>query len=448
MTLPSLRREIDPYWDGVWVQGAQSGWVSWAAAQRSAAAGLGSLHARWNVDPVVALERVTSPRNLGVVVEALGAINQWRTLSVEQLAELTGEPRLGVLDRRGQSLVAAMFAAGLIDYGIPVTPLRRRVDLHPGSVLLRPSTGAAFSRVIAPLLTHEEMVRVTGGLDFRQGRQADRHNLLATELGLRAAGECEVSSVLGELLSSVELLAYEGLGRVVPRGLQSAADLTLVRPDGLRIAVEVTATVGDRFKRKVETWARTLADTSFDSSGLVVLFLEAATPERAESPGRSVMYDIRQAVKGAARRYPGTAADRVAHRIAVASWRDYFPSRWESGSAFVPLSAERPTGVGESVWSRVDLLDPFDLEFSPSTPESALAVVANSRALAGTPVKVEARFPRTAPDLAAARLRARGLDPLPVPSTAKGQPRRQVVGEPVGFASKPRLYPRIVTGRR
>lgn len=441
--------EIDPYYDGVWTRGTQIGWLSRTGAEHARVAGLGGLPARWSVDPVTALQRLTSSRNLPATVDALGAINQWRTISVEQLARVTGRPQLGRIGRRGESLVSSLFAAGLVDFGFPVAPLRRPTMPHPGAVLLRPAMGAAFAHDIAPLLTHAELVRITAGQGYRQARQADRHNLLAVEFAMRAGEHCEVSAALGELTSSVDLLAYSGLGRTAPPGLQASADAVLVRPDGMRVAIEITATVGNRFKRKVDTWAKTLAASPFDMSGLMVLFVEAATLERSEMTGRSVMYDVRKAVQGASRRFPGRHGDRVADRMAVASWHDFFPARHlVDAEQFPLLRAERPSGTGDDVWHPIELLDPFSCPFTSEHAERLQSVISNSRTLAGVPASIVTREHVAAPDLAMRRLREVGFDPLPVPPSATGARRRVEVGIGVGAAREATVPARLVAGRR
>lgn len=439
---------VDPFWDGVWGPSRRVDWVSFSEAKRLEGAGLARLHARWDVDPVVALRRVLHPRNLGLSLDALGVVNQWRTVTVEQLGRLTGRSRLGVVSKDGESLVAALFAAGLVEFGLPRWPLARLTSFHPGEVLLRPAQSSVFGRLVAPLLTHPELVRVTGGVDFRQGRQADRHNVLAVELGLRAAELCDVSAVLGELLSSVDLLAFSGLGRVPVAGLQSAADVTLVRSDGLRVALEVTASVGSNFERKVDAWARTLRDTPFESSGLVVVFVDASSPEQADRPGRSVGYYVRKAVQSAGMRFPGSARDRVSDRMFVVSWRDLFPARGVVSDRFVPLTCERPSGLGDRLWERVDVLDAFEFPLPVGVDSGGLlSVVGAARCVAGNPVVCEERFVVEPPDLGGVRCGVSGLVPFPVPVLPGGGVRRRVVGEAWGFAGEVRPLGRLRSGR-
>src|SRR5699024_12495167 len=107
-------------------------------------------------------------------------------------------------------------------------------------------------------LTFAEHVAVTGGQGWDSAHRFDRHNVLTTELALRVAEFCDVATVLGEkqmglpaLLDAAEINpAQEDLGRKLDAGL--------VRRDGLLIAIETTASVGESFRRKVTKWAQSL----------------------------------------------------------------------------------------------------------------------------------------------------------------------------------------------
>ena len=115
---------FDLFFGGVWSAPGKVAWTSVLEAHRAERAGLGRLPAQWQMGEKEAWVKVTSMARIGDVVEALGAINQWRSMSVSQLAELTGRRALGVLTPRGGSLIAALFTVGLIDFGLPMLPLR------------------------------------------------------------------------------------------------------------------------------------------------------------------------------------------------------------------------------------------------------------------------------------------------------------------------------------
>ena len=84
---------------------------------------------------------------------------------------------------------------------------------QPRTAVYRPSNTTVFDKRVAPHLTFPEWVSVTGGQPWSSASQFDRHNLLAAELGLRLFEYADIGTVLGEKLSSIELLAGSGLGR-------------------------------------------------------------------------------------------------------------------------------------------------------------------------------------------------------------------------------------------
>ena len=142
----------------------------------------------------------------------------------------------------------------------------------------RPSDSKACNRLIAPALTWPERLPATAGYEWSAGGQHDRHNELAAELALRAAEHEPIEGVLGEKLSTVHLLAGSGLNKPVNRANNRRADGVLIRPDGLRIVLELTATPSKSLKEKVRTRAKLLTERPSKTSGIVIVFVAAPTP--------------------------------------------------------------------------------------------------------------------------------------------------------------------------
>ena len=375
---------LDPYWDGLWTNGSAAAWLSAELASRQVGSGLAVLPAHLSMTMEQALATLSSAQSRGPRLSVLASVDQWRTLTAEQVAALTGWSRLA---SRRSEVVAAAFTAGVLDVGEFANAARRGASADRAR-LVRPSRSHAFNDLVEPDLTYQEWVSVTGGAPWDFRRQYDRHNLIAAELGLRVAEFCEVGTVLGEKLSTADLLSWSGLGRSGVCPDKRAADLTVVRSDGLRIAVEVTASGGADFAGKVRRWAQALASNSLASSGLVVLFVEAAPPGndvRAGNRQRNVIEEVHKQVAKVVMEFPGTAADRVASRIAVARWEDWFPAAHEATEAFLSLDAVRPTGPPGARWEPVSLLDPFDMEFAPHRPEDMTSVIASAGMLLGVP---------------------------------------------------------------
>ena len=396
---------LDPYWDGLWTNGTTASWVSNELAERQVASGLGVLPASLTMTAGRAEEVLGDTRLRGSRLAAFGAVDQWRTLSGQQLAALTGWK--GLASPRSLFLSAA-FTAGVLDVGQFSNPLRRGQETDRVR-LVRPSRSTAFADLIDPHMSQQERVSVTAGSPWDFRRQYDRHNLLSAELGLRVAEFCEVGTVLGEKLSTADLLTWSGLGKTGECPDKGAADLTVVRADGLRLAVEMTASSGQDFAAKVRRWARVLSANSLAASGLVIVFVEAAPP--GNGTRQSLYEQIRKQVAKVVMEFPGTAGDRVASRVSVARWQDWFPASHQAREGFVSMDAVRPTGPPGSRWEPVSLLDPFDMEFDPHRPEAMTAVVDNASMLLGVPHWL--RHADRAPLLWPRLMEAAGMDELP-----------------------------------
>lgn len=371
---------LDPYWGGMWTQGSNAVWVSRQLADAQVASGVARMPAALDMDMDEAVAALESPRHFGSRLAMLACLDQWRTVSAEQLAALTGWTHLASRDPR--SMVAA-FTAGVIDRGTFTSALLPGAS-SARSTVYRPSRSDAFDRVIAPTLSYEQLVSVTGGSPWDFRRQYDRHNLLSVELGLRVAEMCEVGTVIGEKLSTVELLTSSRDG--APAVDSRAADLTVVRADGMRIAIELTASAGPDFEEKVRRWARLLASRPLSTSGLSVLFIEAAPADAGyRAGGGQLRAQVYKAVAKVVREFPGTGMDRVAERIGVVSWQQWFPAPGQASEEFLSMEVDRPTGPAHLRWERASLLDIFEVPFDPVDDQESMAITENASMLLGTP---------------------------------------------------------------
>ncbi len=395
---------FDPYWGGMWSGGSSATWVSHGLARLQHASGLGAFPDEMVADRGEALDRFMhqaskSTYTLNDRLSFLGVVHGWRTCNAQQVAAMIGNASLA---KPTSKVATAAFASGLVDLAAP-SLLRRGPVFGPES-LYRPGRVEAFES-LNERLTWAEWLSVTGGQAWTSGGQFDRHNLLATELGLRLAEYTEVGTVLGERFSTVDLLTGSGVGRAEVRGDRRTADMVVVRGDGMRVAVEVTATVSPYFDSKVERWARLLAESPFPATGLTVVFLVAQPVDDVDATRlRSKTY---QAVMRAVRKHPGVSVDPTALRIGVATWREWFPSAHTASEAFLTLRAHRPVDG----WSDADFLDPGSVPFAAADPALMRAVFDNASMLGQTPYWL--REPSRAPSLAPELLAANGLAAVP-----------------------------------
>lgn len=418
---------LDPYFDGMWTQGSSAVWVSQRLARAQVDAGLARMPRALDMSQQEALEALGSSRSFGPRLAALGVLDQWRTCSAEQLAAMTGWSRLATGDPLA---MVPLFALGVVDRGSFASALLPGASSNR-SVLYRPSRSDAFEEHVAPLLSFEQKVAVTGGAPWDFRRQFDRHNLLSVELGLRIAQFCEVGTVLGEKLSTVDLLAGSGVGAPLVADSR-AADLTVVRSDGARIAVEITANAGPGFEDKVRRWARLLASRPMATSGLTVLFVEAA-PHDGDyryGAGPSVRAQVYKAVAKVVRDFPGTGADRVAERIGVVSWSQWFPRKGAATAEMTRMEVDRPTGPPSDRWQRASLLDVVDLPLQEANPGALTAVIDNAAVLLGVPHWL--RSGRTAPPLWPAVTGPVGWSGLPCPPLTRPGRARAPRGASIG----------------
>lgn len=430
---------FDPFYDGLWEDGSSAVWTNRELAARQDRAGFTKMPKRMLMTEQKALASLWSGRYRAEKLRLLAALDSWRTLTCEQAAAMAGTTTL--LDVQS-TIPRTMWNLNLVDVGqfrgIAGRGFTRRGWLY------RPTRSTAFDDLIVPNLSWPEWVSVTAGMPFNAGGQFDRHNVLATELGLRALEFADVGTVLGEKLSRAELLCSHMPQSLLPKGETKAADLTIVRPDGLRIAVEITASATSTFAAKAERWAKLLDEAPLAESGLVVVFVVAkgaglpmsASQHRAEdefAPMRTgvearaqaqaihdhnkVRSTVAKRIAAAVRNYPGQVGDRVADRMFLASWQEWFPARGRLGADFLSMRTVSPSGPVGDLWQERHLLGEGAMPFRPRDPEAVTAVLANAQALAGVPVW--ARHPGDAPDPAELLMERAGRSEIPAaPSTS------------------------------
>ncbi|MBT8162553.1 MULTISPECIES: hypothetical protein [Arthrobacter] len=377
----AMHNRRDPYWDRLWAPGSQANWVTGPMARHHKKEGLSPVNAKLLLNEDEALRIATSNRGRTERLAAWGVLDSWRTVSAEQLAALTGCRYF--LDPNYSSM-AASFSLDLIDVGTYANKLR----LNPGmnsSVVFRIANSEAFGKVIEPTLTGPEWLSVTAGHPWSTGGQYDRHNVLSTEFGLRAAEYLDIGAVLGEKLSSVDLLAGSGLGKKIARPDGRRADGTIVRNDGLRIAFELTATASPAFENKVRRWAQVIAERPLETSGLTVVFIAAPHPDRSRRTSTDPRHEIYRTLAKVLREFPGRGQDSPAARIGIAHWEEWFPDRHLISEAFLSLKADFAINdaTGPDRWATRGMLT--DYAFEPWCTFDATAVLENSRLLAATP---------------------------------------------------------------
>jgi hypothetical protein len=424
----------DPYWGQLWAPGSQAFWFTQAMARRRSET-VGAVNKKLLPDENTALRQLTSPRGRAERLAAWAVLDSWRTATAEQVAAFTGSTLF--LDP-AYSTLSASFALGLLDLGTYSHPLSR-FGLARNSVY-RPANSDVFDKLITPALTWPEWASVTGGMPWSSGGQYDRHNVLAAELALRAAEFLQLGAVMGEKFATVDLLAGTGLRKTVKNPDNRRADGVLIRPDGMRIAYELTASASTGFENKIRRWAQLINDRPLETSGLTVLFIAAPHPDRSRHTSADPRHEIYKRMSKVLREFPSTGADSPAARIGIAHWEEYFPAEHVLSEEFLNLNADFALGAGTGPdrWVQRDMLSDYD--FTPWETFDPMAVVDNAPLLAASPHWMR-RGDHT--HLIGSPMGRAGTGvphPAPVrPEAVKGRP----LGGAVGNGGRAKLPPRL-----
>ncbi|MGP9684005.1 hypothetical protein [Brachybacterium sp. AOP3-A1-3] len=382
-------RRVDPYWEGMFATGSSDGWVSASQHRRAPASQMrwSGIPTRYVTGQEEALKEMRTNRHRPSILAALGAVSSWRTVTREQLACIAGSRVMG---NTYPAALSAPFSAGLLAHGYVSAGMNR---LAPASQRMSMWTVGDQIDAYAQYrksLTFAEHIAITGGQDWNSEHRFDRHNVLTTELALRVAEFCDVATVLGEKqVSLASLLAASGL-QAQQADLGRRADAGIVRRDGLVIALETTASVGEAFRRKMAKWVQILQRHPTYELPLVVLVVDVSTPSQATSAAakNTANFEIQAAIREAVRDYPGTSLNRTASRLGMVSWADWFPGPHEVSSSFEELTASflaRGTDDGEEGWRPVRLLDENELHYREGSADAGETIAMNARILAGSP---------------------------------------------------------------
>ena len=318
--------------------------------------------------------------DLDLFIRVHGALFCFGTLSEDQLRLIVGPT---VTRKRLRTQLDASHDYGLVKH----TDDRR--DLKGVSRLYALSSKATWTRLCAHHLSTATMLAVTGGAEWRgRGPVGRRHDVLLAELLLRWAAAGTVAAILGEPFSTRRLLTPHPDHHATKPWLKGRADGVVVREDGLRIAIELTATINEKkFAAKVVQWLDYFAAIDPEDGGCTVVFVLAPHPKGSDP--RKVRDRARRVIDTVLADIPATVRARIAHRLGLVAWSDWFPDHHTArADAFAAMTVTTPAGTpgaDRRTWTTRSFLDASDRPFTPHEPYLATAVIDHALFLGQTP---------------------------------------------------------------
>lgn len=248
-------------------------------------------------------------RQLDRVAEVIGLVHSFRTLETKQLNRLAP----GTPDKPAAMLYRSLAALGLIDLGFPMT-FDGRPNNNPMSadwMALRLPVDDIAQKLLDLGMNPVQVSSLSASRALRSQRQYDRHNLLTVEAALPFLDLGW--SLVGEGWSRFDLLydddSIDGSG---------SPDVTLVRPDGFRVCIELTAS-GSFLAGKVSRWQNHMDKHPYARTQVVWLLAG-----RGDKGQRMLESKMRSAFKAADTAQP------------VALWEDWFGPDGQIGRCHYP----------------------------------------------------------------------------------------------------------------
>ena len=274
------------------------------------------------VDPATVTARLADPSRAATAAAVVAALGAWRHLTTQQLAVIAAA--------HPNTVTAALRDLAAVG----VTQLAVRPQHAPDVWRLAPDR-AAVNRYLDRLDPNTARTVTVGGDPGLGRRGAHRHDLVAAEIGLRLVELRGDLTVFGETHATAAALLGD------PDAHRAwAADLCVVRGDGLRVAVEIvgqstTAQLADKITR----WGRALAGWSHHRTGLVVVFVNAAAGHHNDLTSR-LKTAHRQALTPNTLARHGAAAtveqvNNARSQILIADLCDWWPAARVCSPGFV-----------------------------------------------------------------------------------------------------------------
>jgi hypothetical protein len=363
---------IDPFWTMLWPDangGPSISWRSQGAEEAIEQAGL-KMATRFDNGRTVKEARALLNKRPSRIA-TLATINLWRTITGPQLAAMRGRLVLATpySPQKGNDLMM-LYDAGLIQRG-RVFYDGQLLEGYPE--IFRPDPSLIDDELLD--LRYAQWMAVTMGGAQVRGHQYDRHNLLTTELSLRAAEMCPLRSVMGEAASSWSRV----VGPTVKVNPRLIGDAVWVRGDGLKIVIEMTASLSYSTLKKIDQIADVLAR---DTNRSAVCLIVAAPPPNISDA--AFARRLRQGIKKSAHSSMTRVMADVESRMLLVRWENWFPEAGMGSREFTRLAARRFSSKKDD-WITVNLLDPFDVTYDAFDDATNQAIFRQLNDVLGAP---------------------------------------------------------------
>lgn len=248
----------------------------------------------------------------------------WKHATIDQLTTFTGA-NPGEM----RAVLRELWETGLVER----TKIKHPGRLYNSPYFYRLRTGGELERYLESL-SYEDWLAVTAASHPQEGN-ADKHNLIATELGLRLAEtQPAPQAIYGESIAVAS--------RMFPgTKAEFRGDIVFVREDGLRVVIEICmAPRHDSVPAKMARWARFLAERGTrDDHGTIVIFLGVVVDPAAPSgtAARQLRKQYASAITDEV--IGGHDPTVVRTSILLADWETWFPGPWALSEAFAGLRA-------------------------------------------------------------------------------------------------------------
>ena len=288
------------------------------------------------------------------MLAAMGALAQWHTMSTRQLAAAGGWKA-----NQGCRVLTPLWDAGILER---TRTLSKSMKSGSSDYTWRIRSSGQLRQWL-DRLDDKNFLQTTFGKDITVAGPASAHvvhNLLMTEMALRAYERVpNIEVIYGERFGDAHMVLPSSHPKWPPEPTPWRADAVAVRSDGMRLMFELIHSVSSaQWRKKLPRWVEMLGSADRTESGAILVLFNAVLSEQHNAAGDR----IRAGLKEAFDEMDPKVAQRARTQIVVASWREWFPMRYEISDRFLRLEAAYWSG---KTWRRVALSQPDPTSIDP-----------------------------------------------------------------------------------